>query len=589
MLRRKLLLMCISLILLITAMNGVTVSTVTVRTINEEVRSGFEVEMNQLSDVLTDLLNQQRADTLELCNDSNVQQLMRSVNGGLSLSPEEISALWTTAKYDAQRLGYLNLEIVAFTDSTPVCWNSQKQQFENYAQGRQEGWFSTALYQPDIVTYSSNTYDETYVIRAAKCVYDSENWDRIIGIVALDMEMFPIVSAFNQQNAVMLLTDENNRLIYPFVDYYGFTENGPVAQDTIILNEEQYLVSHRNIPMSGWKLTGFMSSGQLYAKGQQVMHTFWVSTGIALFLAVCIAIYASDSVTKAVTRIIRKMELASDGNLEPVTYPPYYKGEIKVLYDSYNQMVKQIDTLIHEVYQAKINEQEAELRTLQAQINPHFIYNTLDTINWMAMRYRAKDIQHMVRSLATMLRFSLNNGENMISLAGEFEQIVSYINIQKIRDPDSFRVEYCIDENIMRYQVIKLILQPLVENAILHGSSGVDYQVTIRILGYLEDGHVILKVCNNGARANLEQIQRLLDPENKEKPKSYGIRNVNMRLIKQYGSQYGIQYCYDETLGETQATIRIPIVDSETIENAMFLLEDLKRQINEEQGDRHEG
>lgn len=587
MLRRKLLWMCISLVLFITIVNGFVASGVTVRTINEEVRASFEIEVDRQLEMLTGILDQYRSDILEICSDQKVQQMLLSMETGGPLTQEDHESLADEVENMVHRMGYVNIDFISFSDLGPMCWNSQSGELEYSMELMQEKWYNDSIEHPNVVTYTSITHGGTSVMRAVKCVYDIRNWSQIIGMIALDMEIFPFISALNQHNSTFYLLDKNNDLVYPFVDYYDFISEINLSQDTIEVKGTQYLVSRRSIPMSGWTLAGFITSGELYAKGQEVMHVFWISATIALMMAVLIAFYVSNSIAKAVVRITTKMELANDGELEPVQYPAHYKGEIKVLYDSYNQMVEQINNLIHEVYQAKIKEKDAELQALQAQINPHFIYNTLDTINWMAMRYRAKDIQQMILSLATMLRCSLNNGENLIKLSKEYEQIVNYINIQKVRDPESFNVVYEMDEEIMHYQVIKLILQPLVENAILHGCDGVDYQITIRIIGYLEEGHIMLKVCNNGNRPDLEAIQKLLDLESEEKPKSYGIRNVNMRLVKHYGDQYGIQYNYDEKSMETQAIIRIPVVDEVHLKKAEHLLEDLKKEL--EQSDDTDG
>ena len=223
---------------------------------------------------------------------------------------------------------------------------------------------------------------------------------------------------------------------------------------------------------------------------------------------------------------------------------PVYKGhdEVAILYSNFKNMLEMRERLTEEVYGAKVREKEAELRTLQAQINPHFLYNTLDSINWMAVKYGADDIEEMVTDLSQMLRYSLNNGVNQLKVSEELTQIRCYLNIQQKRFSNSFSTSYEIDPEVLDYQVIKLLLQPLVENALQHGfdESGQTGKLMLRVKK--KENNIEFSVLNNGNKMDLEKVKQALQLPEDAKPTSYGLRNVNDRLVKYYGAKSGLQF-----------------------------------------------
>jgi two-component system sensor histidine kinase YesM len=220
-------------------------------------------------------------------------------------------------------------------------------------------------------------------------------------------------------------------------------------------------------------------------------------------------------------------------------------------------MIRRINSLIEEVYLAQIKEKEAELLALQQQINPHFLYNTLDSIAWMSMAYKAEDIRYMVMSLASMMRYSLNEGNNYISVRDELEQVRNYVGIQEIRYDNKFTTAIKCDTEALDYKIIKLIIQPLVENAIVHGFKDTgkfgNIEINVQIVGQ----DLKIEVINDGDEIDLDKVKKLLEPETDEKPKHYGLRNVNDRLIKSFGKKSAIKFSVEH--GKTVARIKISL------------------------------
>ena len=191
--------------------------------------------------------------------------------------------------------------------------------------------------------------------------------------------------------------------------------------------------------------------------------------------------------------------------------------EIGQLANDFNHMAKQIDYLINEVFTVKIQQQEQEMLALQAQINPHFLYN----------------------SLSSFYRTSLNRGKSIISVREELENIRSYIDIQLLLHSRSFRVEYEIDEKIYRYTMQKLLLQPLVENAILHGLDHTrNKEKLLSVSGFLLGDTLVFRVADNGSGITPRELENILSKD----AKGYGIKNIHQRIQIMYGSQYGLSY-----------------------------------------------
>lgn len=216
--------------------------------------------------------------------------------------------------------------------------------------------------------------------------------------------------------------------------------------------------------------------------------------------------------------------------------------EITELVRSYNRMLLMTRNSISEVYEAKLEKKETELLLLQAQINPHFLYNTLDSINWMANKRKAYDISKMTRLLANFFRQSLNKGENIILLRDEFSHVQTYMEIIQMRYEEEIMVHYEVEEAVLKQKTIKFILQPIVENAVVHGlmerenAGGV-----LDISGRHVDGKIVISIRDNGIGIEAEKLNHLLNKEEPLEGKGgYGLKNVNDRIKLSYGEEYGL-------------------------------------------------
>lgn len=234
------------------------------------------------------------------------------------------------------------------------------------------------------------------------------------------------------------------------------------------------------------------------------------------------------------------------------------KDEIGVLYDNYNEMMEHTNQLMDEKYRIGIHLKSAELKALQSQINPHFLYNTLDMVNWLAYSGRTEDIHKVVVALSKYYRLILNKGEDTLTLSKELQHVSHYISIQDIRFPGKLSYIEEVDSSLRDSIVPKIILQPLVENAIQHGIwEKKGKKGSIRIWGYEEAGDVCVKVIDDGIGMDEQTLSRVMDGTISSSGSSYGVKNVHARLQLMFGESYGLSFESREGEG-TCVTVRFP-------------------------------
>jgi len=216
--------------------------------------------------------------------------------------------------------------------------------------------------------------------------------------------------------------------------------------------------------------------------------------------------------------------------------------EVGQLAASYNQMTQNLKYMFKEVYEANLTRKQAELWALQAQINPHFLYNALSSFGWLALKKGMPELRHAAMDLAKFYRFSLSSGTDIIPLKQEIEHIRTYVKIQNLRFENKVRVSYKIEDVLYDYNIMKLTLQPLVENCYNHAMKDDDSILNIEILGYIKDNYVMLEVIDDGIGMDEEESIHLLEGNRKKdnQKSGYGIANVDARIKLQFGQEYGV-------------------------------------------------
>ncbi|WP_336776409.1 cache domain-containing sensor histidine kinase [Paenibacillus sp. MMO-58] len=268
--------------------------------------------------------------------------------------------------------------------------------------------------------------------------------------------------------------------------------------------------------------------------------------------------FVAASATKRIRRLIIHVRKVKHGHFQLAPLPAS-DDEIGELTHNFNTMVQNISGLIEEKSSLGREVKNKELKALQAQINPHFLYNTLDLINAMAIESNANDIKRVVDELAVFYKLSLSNGKEYVSLESELKHIEAYVRIQNMRFGDSVRLEFEVPRDLYDCRLPKILLQPLVENAILHGIMEKDSEEgEIRISAWTDKGDLLIEVCDDGVGMNAEQLSAILQaPSGEGERGGYGVRNIEERLQLSYGLQYGLKF--DSSEGEgTRVLLRLP-------------------------------
>lgn len=270
--------------------------------------------------------------------------------------------------------------------------------------------------------------------------------------------------------------------------------------------------------------------------------------------------YISRHITKPLERLKATMLAVSEGNFDIPVLPGTKDEETNSLTKCFNYMLTRISGLLEEQYLNGQRLKEFELQALQAQINPHFLYNTLDLIKWSAIRNKDEKTQTIITALSNFYRTGLSKGEALIPLETEISHIQSYVQIQNMRFDDCITLELEIPEECLLCLIPKLTLQPIIENAIAHGIlESENAEGRISIYGFLQEELLNLKITDNGCGMDTETIQKLLQPPEKGAPRrSYGIYNVNQRIRLFYGEKYGLHYESQAGTG-TAVTIVLPV------------------------------
>lgn len=317
---------------------------------------------------------------------------------------------------------------------------------------------------------------------------------------------------------------------------------------------KDYFIVKKTIPETGWNVWLYKPEKLMGSSIRQINIITFGGTLVCLVATFMCIRFTAMFVT---TRIGKLQKAVARVEKEDFSYTlnTTSQDEIGELITSFSKMERKLNYLINEVYKSRIKEKEYEMKALQAQINPHFLYNTLSLINWKAIEAGKRDISKITLALSAFYRTSLNKGNNITHISGEIENMRSYLSIQLMLHDDGFDVTEDIDDSVLEYTCPNLILQPLIENAIDHGIDVMpgDRRGTISVICKDMDTYIQFVIKDNGIGMTKEQTVKILTKDSK----GYGVRNVNERLKLCYGEEYPMIIKSKENTG-TEVIITIP-------------------------------
>ena len=363
-----------------------------------------------------------------------------------------------------------------------------------------------------------------------------------------------VANILNNNGAYIYILNDDNQIIYsPIVGKLP-----DITTQKNICIEKVYNVNNK------WTIIGVVPMTSYF---MDMNTSISMCLSVMVFTLIMMAISSrkvSVSIVLPIQKLQRLMEQAENGNLT-VRFTEKAPIEIKRLGESFNIMILKLDNNIQQVYIEQRAKRKAEVAAFQANVKPHFLYNTLDTIHWMAKEYQANDIVETVDALATLFRIALSKGSDMIYVEQEIKHVTSYLQIQKMRYEDMISYEIHMADDCRKLKVQKMILQPLVENAIYHGIKNSGRVGKIKINIWREKEQVLLAVEDDGigmSPARLAEVKDALKKFNPETKVAYGVVNVHYRLFLEYGEPYGLYLESEELIGTT-ALICHPVIEEE--------------------------
>lgn len=322
--------------------------------------------------------------------------------------------------------------------------------------------------------------------------------------------------------------------------------------------KNQSFIAYSAIGSSGWYLVATIPT-EAYGKTLHVIAwSIFLVAVIVVIVAAFVAVFIANSTYRPIKKLSKSMQSFGEGNFD-VKCELGTADEIGILADSFNNMVTNLNDLVEKVYQATVLKQQAELKSLRMQINPHFLYNTLETINWMARINGVSEIGNVAKALGDMMRATIN-GSDFVRVNEELREINNYLNIQMFRYGDKLNTSIDFSDEILEMYMPKLIIQPLLENAIVHGIENKFGDGHISIRGELENGIAIFTIHDDGVGIPKSNLERLLQENYDIEQEGYttiGVRNVDKRLKLYYGEQYGLQITSTLNVGTT-VTVKFP-------------------------------
>jgi two-component system sensor histidine kinase YesM len=428
----------------------------------------------------------------------------------------------------------------------------------------EESWYRQAAAEPGTVQLlprpfgrnlrSSREYSADEVVSIVKAVVEPRT-GRVQGVVLIDLrlEVMKTIFAdltvgkggflFIQELGGAIVYTPANPVVYRVRDEWLET---PRAISVRRIRGADYQIVSQWSEYTQWKTVGVFPLNEIMAQVSSSRYYSLIIAGITVLVALAVSIFLTSGIARPVIELRALMKEAEEGNLA-VRFEGRQEDEIGYLGKSFNTMIEEVQKLLDMVYHEQQSKREAELKILQEQIKPHFLYNTLDTIQWMAQEHGAGDIVQVVGALTSLFRIGLSRGKEMIRLAQELEHVRSYLIIQKARYEDKFDFSLASDDDVLSLMVLKLSLQPLVENAIYHGIKERRGRGWIRVEARRQDGMLVMRVSDDGvgmSPAKLEEVRALLAATHPHGVglAGYGIHNVHERIQLSFGNRYGLRF-----------------------------------------------
>lgn len=453
--------------------------------------------------------------------------------------------------------------------------NRGEDEFNPNLDVKQKEWYKKAIERNGKIYISSSHVQNIvngkyqWVVSLSRAIRDKQS-NEMAGALLVDLNYNVINNLCKKINLgykgyIFLLDEEGNIIYHP---KQQLIYNGLINEKTLEVKEckESYFLTEgidkklyviSRSEKTGWTAVGVANVSELFVQKAQTQKLYIISTVVILLIAMLMSFLISRAITKPIKKLRDSMKEVEKGNFHEKV-ETYGSDEIANLGKSYNIMIQTVEELMEARVKDQEQKRKSELRALQAQINPHFLYNTLDSIVWMAEEGKNQEVVTMTASLAKLFRQSISNEAEEVTLRQEIDYVRNYLVIQKMRYKEQLNYDIQVPESILNYYVIKLILQPLVENALYHGVKYKEGVGTILVDGYETESTVVLQVIDDGIGMDEDEMYHLFEKrKSTHKTNRVAIRNINNRIQLHYGKEFGLSFESKKGYG-TKVMITLP-------------------------------
>lgn len=445
---------------------------------------------------------------------------------------------------------------------------------------RQEMWFEQVLNNPDSVQFLGMLPNVVYGNYNPYNMVAALSPSVINPLSKLEMILFTFESsAFdhilqsrdNTESTLYIVTEEgqiisSNTLALRGSEFpmHWFANRGPQDKGYFVdaNGETTNLITYAKVDRTGWWLVQSIPYADLTANYVSVNYIVWVFAIMIIGAFILVSFYFVSNVTKPLNELLRQMDLVTEGDLN-AKFIATGSLELIKLGHSFNHMTERVQDLLRHHERQEVEKRKAEFAALQSQINPHFLINTLNSIKFMALISKADNIRNMTHALTRLLASSFNRGGILTTIDEEMDHLKHYLYIMEIRFGRPIQTEWDVDKELGSYCILKLLLQPILENSIIHGLKNVDYPGIIQIIVRKQGEDLLITIADNGV-GMLEMDSQGSDSDGIRRHHSFsgmGNRNVNKRIQLHYGKRYGLKYQKNKPQG-TIVSIRLPLIDT---------------------------
>ena len=421
-----------------------------------------------------------------------------------------------------------------------------------------------------------------WVITLSREVHNFYGTGNSDGVVFIDLN-YSAISELCDKNSIgdkgyVFILDQDGNIVYHPSQQQLYnelqTENIDIVMnadtDTVVTGtgDDEKIYTFSRSETTGWTVVGCMNMAELLKDSREANKIYMLTAIVLVVIAMLLSSIISKSITLPIQKLRNSMERVQEGDFKAADIVIPAENEIGSLTTSFNVMTHKIEDLMAQNVHEQELKRKSELKALQSQINPHFLYNTLDSIIWMAEGKKNEDVVVMTASLARLLRQSISNEDETVSIIQEIQYVKSYLTIQKMRYKDKLEYEIDVDPSIYSVHIVKLVLQPIIENAIYHGLKYKDSKGMIWVKGHQDGRNAVIEIKDDGVGMDEETLAHIFEKHKVNyHSNGVGVYNIQKRLSLYYGQEYGLRYESEKGKGTT-VTVVIPRDQEEQHEKA---------------------